>query len=198
MSRLVAYVATLTLAISSAFGQTQPTQPILPRTSTPRIQPLNPNSPCYASEIGPCSSAGQPSGISIPTAPNTQPPLGFTVSQAMARMQAAGYTRVTGLQQDARGNWNARATKDGKTVQVTLDFNGNVKDDTGSVSGGGGPTSYQHAFTADQARSQIEAGGYSAVTQLKKDTRGNWHGRAFKDGSSVDVTLNFNGTIDTK
>jgi hypothetical protein len=168
-------------------------------SSTTRVQPLQPNSLCYPSEIGPCSSAGQPTGVSVPTAPypQAQAPTIFTVDQATARIRAAGYTRVSGLQQDWRGNWNGKAVKDGRTVPVTLDFNGNVNN-TANVTGGGLPRFYDRAFTVDQAISQIEARGYSAVTQLKKDNHGNWHGKAVKGGHSVNVTLNYNGSIESK
>ena len=198
MGRLVAVAALLILTIVGALAQTQPTQPMLPRTSTPRVQPRNPISPCYQSEIGPCSSEHQPSGISVPTAPYTQAPTGFTVDQAKAQIQAGGYTNVTGLQQDGRGNWNGKAVKDGETVEISVDLNGNVKSTGGPNGSSQLGAALGHAFTVDQAKSQIEAGGYSAVTQLKKDSRGNWHGRAIKDGGIVDVTLNFNGSIETK
>jgi hypothetical protein len=52
-----------------------------------------------------------------------------------------------------------------------------------------------HAFTADQAKSQIEAGGYSAVTELQRDVHGNWRGKAVKNGQPVRVTLDFNGNL---
>jgi len=167
--------------------------------STRRVQPQNPIAPCYPSEIGPCSSAGQPTGISVPTTPYPEGPAPtiFTLDQATARIQAAGYTRVTGLRKDQRGNWHGKAVKDERTVPVTLYFNGNVNN-VGVMTNGGSSQFYDHAFTVDQARSQIEARGYSAVAQLKKDNRGNWHGKAFKDGYSVDITLNFNGSIETK
>jgi hypothetical protein len=51
----------------------------------------------------------------------------FTADEARSRMEAAGYVSITNLKQDFHGNWHARAVMDGKTVQVTLDFNSNVK-----------------------------------------------------------------------
>jgi hypothetical protein len=50
----------------------------------------------------------------------------FTKSQAEARIAKAGYSSVTGLTKDKDGLWRASATKDGKTVEVSLDFKGNV------------------------------------------------------------------------
>jgi hypothetical protein len=51
------------------------------------------------------------------------------------------------------------------------------------------------AFTADQAKSQIEAEGYSKVSGLKKDDKGIWQGKAVKDGSPVNVTLDTAGKV---
>jgi hypothetical protein len=60
------------------------------------------------------------------------------------------------------------------------------------------PQGAVHALTADQARSQIEAEGYSRVTGLQKNDKGIWRGKAIKDGSTVSVTLDTNGTIVAK
>jgi hypothetical protein len=56
------------------------------------------------------------------------------------------------------------------------------------------PTS-DRAFTADQAKAQIEAQGYSEVSGLKKDSRGVWRGKAVKDGSRENMTLHVNGSV---
>jgi hypothetical protein len=54
------------------------------------------------------------------------------------------------------------------------------------------------AFTADQAKSQIEADGYSKVSGLKKDDKGIWQGKAVKDGLPVNVTLDTAGKVTAK
>ena len=54
------------------------------------------------------------------------------------------------------------------------------------------------AFTADQAKAQIEANEYSNVSGLRKDARGIWRGKAVKDGLIVNVTLDVNGTVTAK
>src|SRR5258708_23154150 len=51
------------------------------------------------------------------------------------------------------------------------------------------------AFTADQAKSQIEAKGYSSVSGLRKDAKGIWRGQAEKDGLPVTVTVEVNGDV---
>ena len=60
------------------------------------------------------------------------------------------------------------------------------------------PRSGAHIFTADQARSQIEAKGFSDVSGLQKDANGTWQGKATKNGKPVDVTLDFWGDLVAK
>jgi hypothetical protein len=54
------------------------------------------------------------------------------------------------------------------------------------------------AFTADQAKSRIEAQGYPGVSGLRKDAEGFWRGKAMKDGSIVSVTLDLDGNVTAK
>jgi hypothetical protein len=52
------------------------------------------------------------------------------------------------------------------------------------------------AFTEDQAKSQIEAKGYSSVGRLQKDDKGMWRGKAEKDGLPANLTLDTKGNVD--
>ena len=52
-----------------------------------------------------------------------------------------------------------------------------------------------NSFTEGQAKSRIEGGGYSNVSELKKDDNGVWRGKAMKDGKSVNVSLDFQGNV---
>ena len=52
-----------------------------------------------------------------------------------------------------------------------------------------------NSFTEGQARSRIEAQGFANVTDLRKDDRGIWRGRAMQNGRSVNVMLDFRGTV---
>jgi hypothetical protein len=54
------------------------------------------------------------------------------------------------------------------------------------------------AITVDQAKSQIEAAGYSNVSGLRRDPKGIWQGKAVKDGSTVVVTLGADGNVSAK
>jgi hypothetical protein len=50
----------------------------------------------------------------------------FTEGQAKSRIESHGYSNVTDLKKDDSGVWRGRAMKDGKSVDVSLDFQGNV------------------------------------------------------------------------
>ena len=52
-----------------------------------------------------------------------------------------------------------------------------------------------NSFTESQARSRIEAQGYSGVTGLKKDDQSIWRGQAMRNGASVGVALDFKGNV---
>lgn len=57
------------------------------------------------------------------------------------------------------------------------------------------PPSVVRAITEDQARTQIEANGYSSVSRLRKDAEGIWRGKATKDGLQVNVNLDVKGKV---
>lgn len=50
----------------------------------------------------------------------------FTEGQARSRMEAQGFTQVTGLKKDPQGVWTGQAMQNGKQVQVQLDYEGDV------------------------------------------------------------------------
>ena len=50
----------------------------------------------------------------------------FTEGQAQDRVLAAGFTAVSALKQDDKGIWRGTAQSQGKTVDVAVDFKGNV------------------------------------------------------------------------
>lgn len=59
------------------------------------------------------------------------------------------------------------------------------------------PVAGRNSFTEGQAKSKIEDAGYENVTALKKDDNGVWRGKASKDGSIVDVSIDFQGNVNT-
>jgi hypothetical protein len=50
----------------------------------------------------------------------------FTEGQAKSRIEAHGFTNVGGLKKDNDGVWRGTATQAGKSVRVSVDFQGNV------------------------------------------------------------------------
>jgi hypothetical protein len=60
------------------------------------------------------------------------------------------------------------------------------------------PSAVVHALTQDQAKAQIEAKGYSNVSDLRRDREGNWHGKAEKEGQLRSVTLDRDGNVAEK
>jgi hypothetical protein len=50
----------------------------------------------------------------------------FTKAQAQKRLEDQGFTQVSGLAKDDKSIWRGHAMKDGKAVDVALDYQGNV------------------------------------------------------------------------
>ena len=50
----------------------------------------------------------------------------FTEGQAKSRIESDGFANVTELKKDDSGVWRGKAQKNGKSVNVGLDFKGNV------------------------------------------------------------------------
>src|ERR1700724_1797468 len=135
---IVAAVATS--IAGSAFAQTQPTRlsayatipTIQSAFATAAISPcypsasFNPTSPCYSGTAYPSYSAIEP--FEFPNATNRQALPGadsLNGDQARQRIEAKGYSDVSGLQKDNRGIWRGKATlKDGRSVAVVLDLDG--------------------------------------------------------------------------
>ena len=57
------------------------------------------------------------------------------------------------------------------------------------------PVAGRNSFTEGQAKSKIEDAGYTGITDLKKDDSGVWRGMASKGGSSVNVSVDFQGNV---
>lgn len=50
----------------------------------------------------------------------------FTEDQARARLMEKGYTAVMDLKKDKDGVWRGKATKNAKSVAVSVDYKGNI------------------------------------------------------------------------
>lgn len=73
---------------------------------------------------------GAPPTIAPPGTPDRAVPVpgenSFTEEQARERIAEAGYTNVGPLSLDANGVWRGTAAKGGLTVNVAVDYQGNV------------------------------------------------------------------------
>jgi hypothetical protein len=129
-----------------ALAQTQPTSTSAYPTS-PTIRSADSTSalsPCYSGTnlTSPCYSAGGYLSYSALTAIAPPPASSnpdadvhsFTLDQAKSRIEAKGYSNVSDLQKDSRGVWRGKAMKDGKSVNVILDFPGNLVDKESDLS----------------------------------------------------------------
>jgi len=91
-----------------------------------------------AQDAAPARSTTTPPAVTNPsdTSRTTAAPVAgrnsFTEDQARQRFMDNGYTAVSELRKDDETSvWHAKATKAGKTVGVTLDYQGNITTGTG-------------------------------------------------------------------
>ena len=59
----------------------------------------------------------------------------------------------------------------------------------------GAPVKGSNSFTEGEARSRIEAKGFTNVGQLKKDDNGIWRGQATHNGQQTQVSLDYQGNV---
>jgi hypothetical protein len=84
------------------------------------------------SQNPPAKDGPQNSAINSPNSSNRQldaPVAGrnsFTEGEAKSRIEKMGFSNVTNLKKDEHGVWRGRAMKDSKTVEVSVDYQGNV------------------------------------------------------------------------
>ena len=100
-------VATMLVAIAfPAFAQQQPArQPANPDANTPAVNSPKQSAKSWRS----CRWSNS-----------------FTEGQAKSRIEAKGFKDVSDLQKDDRGVWRGKASQDGKAMNVSVDFQGNV------------------------------------------------------------------------
>ncbi|MGJ4940755.1 hypothetical protein ACQR1W_09300 [Bradyrhizobium sp. HKCCYLS1011] len=106
---------------------------------------FNPTSSCYSTRASrlPCYSATgadqRCADVSTPSTPaqsSRQTSVAghtsdraFTEDQAIAKIQARGFSNVSQLKKDYQGRWRGKADKDGTTLSVTLAPNGDITTD---------------------------------------------------------------------
>ena len=95
-----------------------------PNTTT-NAAPANNTAASPANENAPTNPAVKTTEGNNPGAPAAGAN-SFTEGQAKARIESRGYANVSELAKDKEGLWRGKAMKDGKPVNVTLDYQGNV------------------------------------------------------------------------
>jgi periplasmic protein CpxP/Spy len=113
---VIATVVSLTAGAAFAQQETQPSE-----QASPSAQQEAP-----PSELG----AAQHPPIHSETAPVTTERSGASAAlseeQAKAKIESEGYMEVSDLKQDDKGMWTAKAMRDGKAVQISLNAEGRI------------------------------------------------------------------------
>jgi len=108
----------------SGLAQAQTTTQTQTHTAAPSSS-TNSNAPVV-------SGTGSATNNAVNTAPanNAGAPVpganSFTEGQARDRIQDKGYTQVNTLSLDSKGVWRGKAMKNGQSVDVSMDYQGNV------------------------------------------------------------------------
>ena len=136
-TRPSAYATTPTMPSAFATAPLNPCHPSFGRsqswnsdfTTNQRWAYANPNSPCYSGTSYPSYSAVMP--LESPKTTNSKTASeganNLDEDQAKLRIEAKGYSNVSGLEKDSRGIWRGKGNlKDGRSVYVTLDLEGNI------------------------------------------------------------------------
>ena len=79
----------------------------------------------------PANRDGNTPAINTPNSPpNPGAPVAgansFTEAQAKSRIETKGFSNITSLQKDSNGVWRGKAVRSGQSVDVSVDFQGNV------------------------------------------------------------------------
>lgn len=104
----------------------------------------------------------------------------------------AAPTATAGAPAGAAGSDRAAARDDGDTAAAAGNDNQAVATTSANAPA---PAKGANSFTSGQAKSRIEKNGFSNVSDLTKDDNGVWRGTAQKDGSTVNVWLDYKGNV---
>jgi hypothetical protein len=134
MIRIV--VVALTLSVGGATlaaAQTAPDAATSPSMAPPPAAATAPPRPITGpAAMAPSNSALPPPAASTGhTSPQTAAaPLAgansVTEAEIRSRLEAHGYSNISGLQKDAQSIWRGTATKNGQSIGVAVDYQGNI------------------------------------------------------------------------
>jgi hypothetical protein len=119
MNRIIAVALVFsTFGAGIAVAQTTSTPS---STVSPAVTPTT--TPTHSSTTPPAVTTN---GANTTTAAPVAGANSFTMAQAKKRIEDHGYTQVSALAKDDKSIWRGHAMKDGKAVDVALDYQGNV------------------------------------------------------------------------
>jgi hypothetical protein len=85
--------------------------------------------PVFAQQSAPNPNPPSNPAVASPTQTGEAPAAGansFTESQARSRLESQGFVSATELTKDKDGIWRGNATKNGKSLSVSVDYKGNI------------------------------------------------------------------------
>ena len=111
------------IALSApAFAQAETAAPAMPGTTTNTPQQRSPANTATASPPAVTTSNANSKTAAAPVKGANS----FTMDEARRRIEAGGFTQVSGLKKDGDGIWRGQAMKGGSSVSVFCDYQGNV------------------------------------------------------------------------
>ena len=107
---------------SPVFAQPEAVAPTTPGVTTNTPQQRSPaNTTTAASPVVTTSNADSKTAAAPVKGANS-----FTMDEARRRIEAGGFSQVTGLKKDDDGIWRGQAMRSGASVSVFCDYQGNV------------------------------------------------------------------------
>lgn len=91
-----------------------------PPTTTPGATSSTPSTSASPAAV---TTTAEPSRTTEAPVPGAN---SFTEGQARSRIEERGFAQVTDLKKDDQGIWRGTAMKDGRSVSVALDYQGNI------------------------------------------------------------------------
>lgn len=150
--------------------------------------------PAYAQT----STAPNPSTAPSRTAPGAATEGSTRPGMAVPAVPDTRTGATTGTTTDTRTGVTTGTTTDTRTGATTPnrtnDSNAAARVDDGTRTATT-PAAGANSFTEGQAKSRIEAAGFTNVSDLQKDDKGIWRGRAQRGGQQVSVALDFQGNV---
>jgi hypothetical protein len=107
-----------TMAPAAATATTPPAATMAPATATATTTPPSTMPPAVTT-----NAVNNTPGAPIAGANS------FTMAQAQTRLKNQGFTQVSELMKDDKSIWRGHAMKDGKSVGVAVDYQGNITTD---------------------------------------------------------------------